>query len=137
MAGRERDLPPAERLRFRIGVNVGDVIVEGGEIYGDGVNVAARMEGVAEPGGICVSGKVHDEVRGKLDLGFEDLGELALKNIARPVRALRVTDVAPAAPRRAGGLPSAGPGDDPAPRPPDVADRGRYPTLLRAGRGWR
>ena len=94
MAGRELDLPAPLRIRFRIGVNVGDVIVEGEDIYGDGVNVAARLEGRAEPGGICVSGKVHEEVRGKLDLGFEDLGELALKNIARPVRAWRVADAA-------------------------------------------
>ena len=101
MAGRELDLPAAERIRFRIGVNVGDVIVEGEEIYGDGVNVAARLEGRAEPGGVCVSGKVYDEVRGKLDLGFEDLGELALKNIAKPVRGWRVADAA----RRRGGWP--------------------------------
>ena len=94
MAGREPDVPAAERIRFRIGVNVGDVIVEGEEIYGDGVNVAARLEGVAEPGGVCVSGKVHDEVRGKLDLGFEDLGELSAQEHRRPVRAWRVADVA-------------------------------------------
>jgi class 3 adenylate cyclase len=90
MAGREAELPEAERVRFRIGVNLGDVIVEGGEIYGDGVNVAARLEGVAEPGGVCVSGQVRDAVLGKLELGFEDLGEPALKNIARPVHAWRV-----------------------------------------------
>jgi class 3 adenylate cyclase/Tfp pilus assembly protein PilF len=97
---RERDRPEAERLRFRIGVNIGDVIAEGGDLYGDGVNVAARLEGLAEPGGICISGKVHEEVRGKLDgLAFEDLGERALKNIARPVRAWRVADAA-AAPSR-------------------------------------
>ena len=113
MAGRELDLPAAERIRFRIGVNVGDVIVEGEDIYGDGVNVAARLEGRAEPGGVCVSGKVYDEVRGKLDLGFEDLGELALKNIARPVRAWRVADAAAAATRRVAGLPFADPGGDP------------------------
>ena len=97
MAGRELDLTANQHIRFRIGVNVGDVIVEGDEIYGDGVNVAARLEGRAEPGGVCVSGKVYDEVRGKLDLGFEDLGELALKNIAEPVRGWRVADAAAAA----------------------------------------
>ena len=101
MAGRELDRPEAERLRFRIGVNVGDVIAEGGEIYGDGVNVAARLEGLAEPGGVCISGKVHEEIRGRLDgLGFEDLGERALKNIARPVRVWRVIDAAAAVSRR-------------------------------------
>ena len=110
MAGREGDLPAAKRIKFRIGVNVGDVLVEGEEIYGDGVNVAARLEGVAEPGGVCVSGKVHDEVRGKLDLGFEDLGELRLKNIADPVRAWRVADaVVPV--QRVAGLPFGDSGD--------------------------
>src|SRR5690349_12487688 len=94
VAGREPDRPAAERLRFRIGVNVGDVIAEGGDIYGDGVNVAARLQALAEPGGVCVSGKVREEVRGKLDLGFEDLGERPLKNIARPVRAWRVAGAA-------------------------------------------
>jgi predicted ATPase len=94
MAGRELDMPAAERIRFRIGINVSDVIVEGEEIYGDGVNIAARLEGLAEPGGVCVSGKIYDEIRGKLDLDFEDLGEPALKNIARPVRAWRVADAA-------------------------------------------
>ena len=113
MAGRELDLPAAERIRFRIGVNVGDVIVEGEEIYGDGVNIAARLEGLAEPGGVCVSGKVYDEVRSKLDLGFEDLGERALKNIARPVRVWRVADAGAAATRRVAGLPYADPGGDP------------------------
>lgn len=101
MADREQDLPEALRIRFRIGVNVGDVIAEGGDIYGDGVNVAARLEGLAEPGGVCVSGKVRDEVQGKLDFGFENLGERALKNIARPVRVWRVTDAAVAAPEGA------------------------------------
>ena len=84
-------LPEARRMMFRIGVNLGDVLVEGGRLYGDGVNVAARMESRAEPGGICVSGKVHDEVAGKLDLAFADLGEQSVKNIARPVRVFRVT----------------------------------------------
>jgi class 3 adenylate cyclase len=96
VAGRDLNQPAAERLRFRIGVNVGDVIAEGEDIYGDGVNVAARLEGLAEPGGVCVSGTVRDEIRGKLDLGFEDLGERVLKNIARPVRAWRVAAAAAA-----------------------------------------
>jgi len=83
-------LPDARRMSFRIGVNLGDVIEEDGRIYGDGVNVAARIEALAEPGGICVSGKVADEVRRKLALEFEDLGERELKNIAAPVRVFRV-----------------------------------------------
>ena len=116
MAGREEHLPAAERIQLRIGVNVGDVIAEGGEIYGDGVNVAARLEGLAEPGGICVSGQVHDEVLGKCELGFEDLGEPALKNIARPVRVWRVTNAVGAATRCVAGLSLADPGGAPARR---------------------
>ena len=116
MVDRDLDLPAAERVRFRIGVNLGDVIADGEDIYGDGVNVAARLEGLAEPGGVCVSGKVYDEIRGKLDLDFEDLGEPALKNIARPVRAWRVADAAAVVTRRVAGLPFADPGEDPEPR---------------------
>ena len=80
-----------KRLIFRIGVNLGDVIVEGEDIHGDGVNIATRLEGLAEPGGICISGKVHDEIRGKLDFSAADLGEVTLKNITRPVRAFRIS----------------------------------------------
>ena len=82
-------LPPDRRTEFRVGVNVGDV-VEDDDIFGDGVNVAARLEGLAEPGGICVSARVQEDTAGKLDLAFEDMGEQSLKNIARPVRAYRV-----------------------------------------------
>jgi len=84
------ELPPARRMEFRIGVNLGDVIVEGEQIYGDGVNVAARLESLADPGGICISGIVHDQVRDKLPLAYDDAGEQAVKNIARPVRVWRV-----------------------------------------------
>src|SRR5712664_614603 len=84
-------LPPERRMEFRIGVNLGDVMVDGEQIYGDGVNVAARLESLADPGGICISGKVHDEIRSKLALGYEDLGAQQVKNIAEPVRVLRVT----------------------------------------------
>ena len=73
-----------------MGINVGDVVVEDGDIFGDGVNVAARLEGLAEPGGICVSARVQEDVAGRLDLTFEDIGEQNLKNIARPVRVYRV-----------------------------------------------
>ena len=83
-------LPDQRRMQFRIGVNLGEIIVEGGRLYGDGVTVAARVEKLAEAGGICVSGKVHDEVHRRLELGFEDLGEHELKNIAAPVRVWRV-----------------------------------------------
>jgi adenylate cyclase len=80
----------ADGLQFRIGVNLGDVMHQDGDIYGNGVNVAARLEGLAEPGGICISGTVQGEVRGKLDLAFEDLGEQSVKNIAEPIRVWRV-----------------------------------------------
>jgi len=84
------NLPPDQRMEFRIGVNLGDVMVEGEQIYGDGVNVAARLESLAEPGGICISGKVHQEIKGKLTLGYEDLGSQQVKNIAETVRVFRV-----------------------------------------------
>jgi TolB-like protein/class 3 adenylate cyclase len=83
-------LPPDHRIAFRIGINAGDIVVEDGDIFGDGVNVAARLEGLAEPGGICVSARVQEDAAGRLDLAFEDMGEQALKNIARPVRVYRV-----------------------------------------------
>src|SRR6202040_2770533 len=83
-------LPPDRRMEFRIGVNLGDVMVEGDQIYGDGINVAARLESLADPGGICISGKVHEEIRSKLSLGYEDLGEQTVKNIAHPVHVWRV-----------------------------------------------
>src|SRR5689334_21052227 len=88
---RERNaaLPPEHRLEFRVGVNLGDVIVEGEDIYGDGVNVAARLQQLAEPGGVLVSRTVHDHVRGKLDLAFEPLGEHRVKNIPEPVAVFR------------------------------------------------
>jgi TolB-like protein/class 3 adenylate cyclase len=82
--------PPDRRIEFRIGINVGDIVVEDGDIFGDGVNVAARLEALAEPGGICVSARVREDAAGRLDLAFEDMGEQALKNIARPVRVYRV-----------------------------------------------
>jgi TolB-like protein/class 3 adenylate cyclase/Tfp pilus assembly protein PilF len=83
-------LQPERRMEFRIGVNLGDVMVEGDQIYGDGINVAARLENLADPGGICISGKVHEEIRSKLPLGYEDLGEQTVKNIAHPVHTWRV-----------------------------------------------
>jgi TolB-like protein/class 3 adenylate cyclase len=83
-------LPDARRLVLRIGINLGDVISEAGDIYGEGVNIAARLEAIAEPGGLCISAKVHDEVYGKIDCVFEDMGEQAIKNISRPVRAYRL-----------------------------------------------
>ncbi|WFU19639.1 adenylate/guanylate cyclase domain-containing protein [Bradyrhizobium sp. CB3481] len=97
MQQRNSDVPADHRIEFRVGINLGDIIIDGDDIYGDGVNVAARLEGLAEANGICVSRVVHDQVRDKLGLGFEDLGERQLKNIARPVRVFRIAtpDVGP------------------------------------------
>ena len=92
MIDREPEVPEERRIRLRIGINLGDVIVEEHDIFGDGVNVAARLEALAEPDGICVSRVVRDQVRDKLDYTFEDLGEQQVKNIARPVRVYRVRD---------------------------------------------
>ena len=86
MSDREPDVPEERRIRFRIGVNLGDVIVEEHDIFGDGVNIAARLEGLTAPGGICVSGTVRDHVGDRLTYAFEDIGEQSVKNIARPVR---------------------------------------------------
>jgi len=95
MAKRNADVPPDRRIEFRVGINVGDIIIDESDIFGDGVNVAARLEALAQPGGICVSRMTRDQVRDKLALTFEDLGEQQVKNIARPVRAYRiVTDAA-------------------------------------------
>jgi adenylate cyclase len=86
VAQRNADLSPHDRIEFRIGINLGDVI-----IYGDGVNLAARLEGFAPPGGVCISDIVHQMVRGRLDLAFEDMGEQHVKNIAQPLRVWRWT----------------------------------------------
>jgi len=90
MLERNAGIPVEKRLAFRIGINVGDIIIQGGDIFGDGVNVAARLEGLAEPGGICVSRTVHDQIGTRFDIAFADLGEQAMKNIAQPVRVFRV-----------------------------------------------
>jgi adenylate cyclase len=89
MAAANEGVPEERRILLRIGINLGDVMVEGGDLYGDGVNIAARLEELADPGGICVTAKVHDEVRRKLDLVFEDAGEQTLKNMAEPLRVYR------------------------------------------------
>jgi class 3 adenylate cyclase len=85
-----RSLPDHRRIVLRIGVNLGDIIVENNDLYGEGVNIAARLEALAESGGICISAKVYEEVRGKYAARFEDIGEQAVKNIARPIRAYRL-----------------------------------------------
>jgi class 3 adenylate cyclase len=86
MAQRNSDVPQQKRIEFRIGINVGDVILDRGDLFGDGVNVAVRLEGIAKPGGICISEDARRQVRGKLDITIDDVGEHQLKNIAHPVR---------------------------------------------------
>ncbi len=90
LATRNAELPDDRQLRFRIGINVGDVMVKGDDLFGDGVNVAARLEGLAEPGGICVSGSIFEQIKHKLSVGFEDMGPQEVKNIAEPVSAFRI-----------------------------------------------
>src|SRR6266542_407648 len=97
MLDRESEMDADQRLRFRAGINLGDVIVEGADIFGDGVNVAARLEGLAEPGGICISETVRDHVGDRLPYAFEDMGEQSVKNITRPVRAYAMSAAAVAA----------------------------------------
>jgi adenylate cyclase len=92
VAKHEIEVEEDKRLKFRIGINLGDVIVEGGDIYGDGVNIAARLEALAEPGGICLSDDAYRQARGKIEAEFEDVGEQNLKNIAEPVRIYRIAD---------------------------------------------
>src|ERR1700738_738327 len=99
MAERNATIEPERRMQFRVGINIGDVVYDEARIYGDGINVAARLEGIAEAGGICISSKVYDEINGRIDLACQDIGEQQLKNIARPVRAyhVRLDSVAPTA----------------------------------------
>jgi adenylate cyclase len=106
MAERNAGVPPERRIEFRVGINVGDIILDGEDIYGDGVNVAARLQALADPGQICVSKVVRDQVLDKLSFGFEELGAQQVKNIARPVDVYRILDAPPAAtaqPQRAAG----------------------------------
>src|SRR5512137_2700518 len=94
MAERNVDVPDERQIRFRVGINVGDIIIDGDDIFGDGVNVAARLQSLAEPGGICVSRGVRDQVLDKLSFKFEDLGAQEVKNITRPVEVFRIRDAA-------------------------------------------
>jgi class 3 adenylate cyclase len=91
IAERNVEIPEDQRIIYRMGINIGDIIVEGDDIYGDGVNVAARLEGLCDPGGVCIARNVFNQVKGKLELTFEHLGEKEVKNIAEPVTVYRVT----------------------------------------------
>src|ERR1700733_10447451 len=95
-------LPPSRQVKFRIGINLGDVMVQGQDLLGDGVNIAARLQTAASPGGICLSGSVHDQIRNKLSLSFQSLGEMRFKNIQQPVRTFSITEA-----ESGGTLPSA------------------------------
>ncbi len=97
MVERNAEEPEDQQIKFRIGINLGDVIVQGDDIYGDGINIASRLEGLAEPDGVCISGTVFDSVRNKLELGYEFQGEQQVKNISEPVRVYRVLTDADAA----------------------------------------
>ena len=90
MAGQNADVPQDLRIEFRIGIHVGDIIIDDNDIFGDGVNIAARLEGIAEPGGVCISDDAHRQIRGKIDIAFEDIGEQTLKNIVEPMHAWHI-----------------------------------------------
>jgi class 3 adenylate cyclase len=89
---RNDQLPPNRQVRFRIGINLGDILIQGQDLMGDGVNVAARLQTAAEPGGVCISGTVHDQIRNKLSMSFHSMGEMNFKNIAQPVRTFSITE---------------------------------------------
>jgi adenylate cyclase len=101
MGERNLGVPPETRIEFRIGIHVGDIMIEDNDIFGDGVNIAARLESIAQPGGICISDDAYRQVRGKIDVKFQDSGEQELKNIARPVRVYQLRPEAPPAPGKA------------------------------------
>jgi adenylate cyclase len=113
MEERNVDIPDSRRITFRIGINLGDIIIEGDDIYGDGVNLAARLEGEADPGGICISSGAYQQVLGKIDLAFEDIGERVLKNISEPVRAYRWNNGNSAPQAQTATAPSPSPTDKP------------------------
>src|SRR5215217_7412093 len=92
MAAQNADVPQNARIYLRIGIHVGDIIIDDNDIFGDGVNIAARLEGIAEPGGVCISDDTQRQIRAKVDLLFDDLGPQVLKNIAEPMRAWRMRD---------------------------------------------
>jgi adenylate cyclase len=140
ISNQESDPPPAHRMRFRIGINLGDVMVDGSDIFGDGVNIAARLQELAEPGGVVVSGPVYDQVHNKLSVGFDCLGQQQMKNVA-PVISYRVTMGGQAAGRRGFSV-----DESPTPRAQAVAapeagvqrmhDEGEPSTPMRFVRDW-
>jgi adenylate cyclase len=121
MIARNAASPTGRRIEFRMGINVGDIIIEDGDIFGDGVNIAARLEALAEPGGICLSAAAHEQVRDRLDIGFDDLGEQQVKNITRPVRVFAVCLGPRASGPHAGEMPAFHPTPLPLPDKPSLA----------------
>ena len=121
MAARNAAVPPERRIEFRMGINLGDIIIEDADIFGDGVNIAARLEALAEPGGICLSAAAHEQVRDRLDLAYDDLGERQVKNITRPVRVFAVRGGPRASGPHAGGTPAVQPTPLPLPDKPSLA----------------
>ena len=119
VAAHQAEIPPSSRIVFRIGINLGDVVVEGDDLLGDGVNIAARVEALAEPGGICITDTVMRQLAGKTDFGFEDAGERTLKNISQPVRVYRLRSQ----------LPSAVQGSQSSPAQPALPDRASIAVL--------
>src|SRR4030081_295918 len=89
MADENTEIPQAKRIEFRIGIHLGDIIIDDNDIFGDGVNIAARLEGIAEPGGVCISDDAQRQIRGKVDIAFDDMGLQTLNNIAEPIRLWR------------------------------------------------
>src|SRR5271154_6186929 len=108
MAEQNASVPQDKRIEFRVGIHVGDIIFDDNDIFGDGVNIAARLEAIAEPGGICISDDAQRQVRGKVDIAFDDMGPQTLKNIAEPMRAWRI-QIDQSSPSAATAKPPAGP----------------------------
>ena len=134
---RNADTPEDKRITFRIGINLGDVIIDGDDIYGDGVNIAARLEALAEPGGICVARTVRNQIRDKLPYPFEDLGEQTVKNIARPVRADAISAAAVASTPLVGVLAQPSPAPRPLPsRPAVIAASAAVVIAIGAAAWW-
>jgi adenylate cyclase len=121
MIARNAAAPAQRRIEFRMGINVGDVIIEDGDIFGDGVNIAARLEALAEPGGICLSAAAHEQVRDRLEVAFDDLGQQQVKNITRPVHAFAVCLGQRASGPHAGETPAFRPAPLPLPDKPSLA----------------
>jgi adenylate cyclase len=137
MVDRNTNMPEDKRIAFRVGINLGDVIADNDDIFGDGVNIAARLEALAEPGGICVARTVRNQIRDKLPYPFEDLGEQTVKNIARPVRADAISAAAVASTPLVGVLARPSPAPRPLPsRPAVIAASAAVVVAIGAAAWW-